>query len=617
VRRAVLITALFCGCSDDASAVASGDAAVADTSVRTDASRDVASDVGADTTAVVDTAPTPGPGAVGAPCAADAECASLACLAGRCSAPCAMASDCPPSWTCEASRCRCTPKATEVCNGRDDDCDGVVDNGAKCSDVGYVCIDGACGCPPERMCGGRCIPDLTNDPKNCGACGKTCAAGATCSGSVCACPTAMSSVCGGACVDLQTNANHCGGCDVRCGSLGTCVTGACKCSGVRPLFCGSCVDGDSDRANCGACGTACDVLCTGGTCRTVTSVHRGSDWTCALMSDTTVRCWGRNNHGQLGDGTTTDRTQPVPVPGLTNVTQVAVGISYQHVTGATCARLGDGTMRCWGLNYYGQVGDGTTTDRLTPYNLGLTNVVQVAIGWRHGCALIADGTVRCWGSNSSGELGNGGTAPTTTPSTVLGLSNATQITVGSSASCARTSGGRVLCWGSNVSYVLGYVGEGRAYASDVGLADVAEVHLGSAHACARLTSGSVRCWGNNMYGQLGDGTTYDRSTPTAGTGAGTVVQLSVGGVATAVRLADGRVYRWGYGWTGDGSVADNKLVPTPMVGLSSVTQISVGFDGMCARQASSNGAFCWGQNLYGAVGDGTTTTRLAPTAVSF
>ncbi|MEI8255772.1 MAG: hypothetical protein WCJ30_08880, partial [Deltaproteobacteria bacterium] len=116
--------------------------------------------------------------------------------------------------------------------------------------------------------------------------------------------------------------------------------------------------------------------------------------TCARMSDGTVRCWGFNGSGQLGDGTVIPRASPAAVPGLSSAASVAAG------GGHTCAVLADATVRCWGANRYGQLGDGTTQDRPTPVAVrGLADVAALALGTEHSCARLRDGTVRCWGRN--------------------------------------------------------------------------------------------------------------------------------------------------------------------------------------------------------------------------
>ncbi len=180
----------------------------------------------------------------------------------------------------------------------------------------------------------------------------------------------------------------------------------------------------------------------------------GGAHTCALRNDGTVYCWGDNWEGQLGDGTTAlSRPTPVAVAGLTGATALAAGGSH------TCALQSDGTVACWGDNYYGQLGDGTTTSRPTPVAVaGLSGATALAVGGSHTCALRNDGTVACWGANYYGQLGDGTFTDRLTPTAVAGLSGATAI-------AARGS-----------------------------------------HTCALLADGTARCWGNNEYGQLGDGT---------------------------------------------------------------------------------------------------------------
>jgi alpha-tubulin suppressor-like RCC1 family protein len=164
---------------------------------------------------------------------------------------------------------------------------------------------------------------------------------------------------------------------------------------------------------------------SGGPLNNVMAVAAGEEHTCALLSDGTVRCWGRNYYGQLGDGTTTDRSTPATVSGLSGATAVAAG--YSH----TCALLGDGTVRCWGANYSGQLGDGTTTSRHTPVTVSLPlSATAVAAGGNHTCALLGDGTVRCWGSNFFGQLGDGTTDNSRTPVTVSLPLSATAVAAG-------------------------------------------------------------------------------------------------------------------------------------------------------------------------------------------
>src|SRR5262249_16263395 len=142
---------------------------------------------------------------------------------------------------------------------------------------------------------------------------------------------------------------------------------------------------------------------------------------CARMADGTVKCWGANGLGELGDGTTTDRALPTTVPGLAGVAQLALG--GQH----SCARLDDGTVKCWGGNFSGELGDGTTTAKSKPTAVpGLTGVAKLALGGSagvsaHSCALMNDGTVKCWGYNGHGQLGDGTLVAKKVPTTVPGL----------------------------------------------------------------------------------------------------------------------------------------------------------------------------------------------------
>jgi hypothetical protein len=142
----------------------------------------------------------------------------------------------------------------------------------------------------------------------------------------------------------------------------------------------------------------------------------GADHTCAILDDGSVRCWGYNSNGQLGDGTNTDRNTPTALSSWpSGRTAVAITAGSYH----TCAILDDGSVRCWGSNSDGQLGDGTTTDRNTPTTLsgwpsGRT-AVAISAGYYHTCAILDDGSVRCWGYNSDGQLGDGTTTSRNTP----------------------------------------------------------------------------------------------------------------------------------------------------------------------------------------------------------
>jgi alpha-tubulin suppressor-like RCC1 family protein len=299
------------------------------------------------------------------------------------------------------------------------------------------------------------------------------------------------------------------------------------------------------------------------------AVTSGGGHTCARFPDGTVECWGQNDVGQLGDGSTTNSTTPVTVSGITTATAVSSG--YFH----TCAVLQDGTVRCWGDNTYGQLGDGTTiippavrggpstAHSATPVTVsGISTAVTVAAAdGFHTCAVLQDGTVRCWGDNSTGQLGNGSTTNSSTPVTVSGITTATAVTGGDYHTCALLQDGTVRCWGLNYS---GQLGNGSVYDSSTpvtvsGISTAVAVSIGVIHTCASLQDGTVRCWGDNSSGQLGNGSTTNSSTPVTVSGISTATAVTSGYNDACALLQGGSLQCWGinnYGQLGNGTTTD-------------------------------------------------------------
>ncbi|HUL59039.1 MAG TPA: RCC1 repeat-containing protein [Anaeromyxobacteraceae bacterium] len=344
-------------------------------------------------------------------------------------------------------------------------------------------------------------------------------------------------------------------------------------------------------------------------------VALGLQHSCALLDGGAVRCWGANESGELGDGTTTDRASPVEVALGAAASQIAAGSRH------ACA-LVSGGVKCWGANNRGQLGDGTTTGRSAPVDVsGLPGVLAISAGSEHTCALLSTGTVRCWGANSSGQLGNGTTFDSHVPVGVVGLgSTATAIAAGGLHGCALLSGGDVKCWGNNL---YGQLGDGtfttyQAIAVSVSAlgAQALSLAAGSTHTCAVLSGGGASCWGGNASGQVGNGTT-DAHAPRAVLGlASSVASLSAGLAHTCALYAGGGAACWGsdqYGQLGERTLLVRNT-PVDVGGLTSgVAAVAAGGYHSCA--AVTGGAVrCWGRNEAGQLGDGSVSLRATPAA---
>jgi alpha-tubulin suppressor-like RCC1 family protein len=322
--------------------------------------------------------------------------------------------------------------------------------------------------------------------------------------------------------------------------------------------------GESGQRGDGSFGTfALDPVAVDGLTGAV-SLATGYGHTCALLADATMRCWGENREGQLGNGTTADpgTAHPVAVSGISGATAFTTGAYH------TCARLGNGTLQCWGRNDDGELGDGTFMTRSTPRPVdGLTGVVAVSGGGGHTCAVLSDGTVRCWGDNTGGQLGNGTTVGSTTPVAVNGIAGAVNVSAGWRHTCALLADGTVRCWGQNQ---FGQLGDGtttnRTTPVPVAVTGAAAITAGWwHHSCALLGDGTVRCWGVNEWGQLGNGTTTDSLSPV--TMSGTGVTWTSSNTAVATIDATGRATGVGAGIT--------TITATDASGASASTTLTV------------------------------------------
>ncbi|MFH5879629.1 RCC1 domain-containing protein [Arthrobacter sp. NA-172] len=310
----------------------------------------------------------------------------------------------------------------------------------------------------------------------------------------------------------------------------------------------------------------------------------------AVLADGTVRAWGDNNAGRLGDGTATDSTTPVQVAGLTGVKSVIAN------NGAAYALLADGTVQAWGSNLYGWLG--YSTNSAVPVRVaGLSGVTALANdgGQIDGGALFAllnDGTVRAWGRNGFGQLGIGTTVDSYTPVPVPGLTDVTKLVSSSTATYALLADGTVRAWGQNSA---GQLGNGTTINSNIpvqvtGLTGVKTLTAHGGSVYALLTDGTVRAWGYNFWGRLGIGTTTNSSTPAEVTGLTGVASVISDSGTTFALLTDGTVRAWGDGQVGQfgNGTATISSTPVHIEGLTGVQSV-----------AAANGA------AYALLADGT------------
>jgi alpha-tubulin suppressor-like RCC1 family protein len=349
-------------------------------------------------------------------------------------------------------------------------------------------------------------------------------------------------------------------------------------------------------------------------CADVVDIAIGVNHACAVIRDGAVKCWGSNAYGKLGDGTTDTRATPAGVLGLGgSATQVAAGTDH------TCALVTAGRVKCWGSNAHGQLGDGSYSDRPLPADVaGLAAAVAIAAGGHRSCALLADGQVLCWGWAYAVFLNCPGPCRADitsypSPVPVPGFTQMRAISAGVVTDHAIVRPYLTLCG-------LGADGIGRctgrfdwpAARYDL-FPGVKAIATGGNHACMALASGQVRCTGENWRGQLGGGGFAYFGTQMAA-GIDDAIALAAGWDHSCALTADRRLRCWG-GTSGDGTtIARATPVDLPALGAG-ILKVAAGAAASCAITADGS-AWCWGANDSGQLGDGTFRMRPSPVAVA-
>jgi alpha-tubulin suppressor-like RCC1 family protein/uncharacterized protein YjdB len=339
------------------------------------------------------------------------------------------------------------------------------------------------------------------------------------------------------------------------------------------------------------------------------SVSAGGHSTCGLGISGAGYCWGWNYYGQLGNGSTDSSAVPVAVIGGFTFTTVTSGLLN------ACGVTTTGAAYCWGYN----LGNGPISSAVPVPVIGGLTFTTVTLGALYACGLTTTGAAYCWGINDNGQLGNGSTNYSGVPVPVVGELTFTTVTAGGNHACGLSVTGAAYCWGNNDN---GQLGNGSTNFSAVPVPVVggltfSTVTAGGGHACGLTATGAAYCWGNNGNGQLGNGSTNFSGVPVPVVGGLTFTMVTAGGGHACGLTATGAAYCWGNndnGQLGNGST-NFSGVPVPVVGGLTFTTVTAGGGHTCGLTATG-AAYCWGANGTGQLGDGKFSSSSVPVKVA-
>jgi alpha-tubulin suppressor-like RCC1 family protein len=351
------------------------------------------------------------------------------------------------------------------------------------------------------------------------------------------------------------------------------------------------------------------------------SISAGNFRSCGIGTDGKSYCWGRNNLGQLGDGTVSQRNRPTLVAGNLPFTSISAGLPGWHTCGIAGARA-----YCWGSNVRGELGDGGTSNRSVPTPVaGGLAFVGVVAGGNHACAWTPANRAFCWGGNNAGQVGDGTNDDRRQPVAVASNLGVRSIGVGAFHTCADSTNRELFCWGFNTDGQLGIGAIGdRPTPTQVAVSvRIQALSVGAFHGCVLaeaapgISAGTAYCVGNNDDGRLGDGSTTGRSSLVPVSGSDRFSSISAGDRHTcAITVGTDQLRCWGdnaYGQLGDNTI-DDRTTPVPVSGSLRFKSVSAGSGQTCGVTTDGT-AYCWGRNNTGQLGNGTTTDRRTPTPV--